>query len=1110
MSTRRMIADRFEISEKDLLGRGGMGDVYLGADTQTGAPVAVKALNPGVVARDPDILERFVREGQALRQLNHPNIVKMVAAVEEAGQHYLVIEYVAGGSLQDLLAAQGSLPSTRVVEIALDLADALTRAHRLDIIHRDLKPANVLLAEDGTPRLTDFGIAHVAESPRLTETGVLVGTIDYLSPEACQGKTLDERADIWAFGVLLYEMLTGERPFGGETLTAKLTAILTQPVPDLTRACPDVPDALADLVYRMLEKDHQQRIPSVRLVGAELEAILKGREIPIPVRLAPAESRFAGESRFATPTPPADAPRHNLPVQPTPFVGREAELTELARLLADPGVRLLTVLGAGGMGKTRLALEAGAAQLNNFEHGVYFASLAPLQSVEAIVPTVAEALGFSFYEGGEPRQQLLDYLRQKATLLLMDNFEHLLDGVSLATDVLQAAPDVKILSTSRARLNVQGEHLLHLGGMEFPDWETPEDAAQYSAVKLFMQSARRARPGFELKADDLKYISRICRLVGGIPLGILLAAAWAEMLSPEEIAAEIGQSLDFLETDLRDVPERQRSMRAVFDYSWNSLTEREQEVFQALSVFRGGFTRQAAQEVAGASLRELMALVNKSLLQRDPAGRYGIHELLRQYGAEQLDASGRAEPVRDAHCAYYAEFLQQREAHLLGRGQRQALAEIRAEIENVRAGWDWAVAQGKVEEIDRSLESLAEFYRIRGWFQEGEQTFARAAQRLAGEQTDIASRPEVSHESRIVLGKVLMQQGRFCNPLGLIEKGRELLRQSLSVVRDLGARREIAYALYELGWFFFGQGEGKPLYQEGLSIFEEIGDRRGMALSLDGLGWVATYQGEYGAAKQLFQESLTIFRELGNQEAMADSQSNVGYISWVLGEYREAKQVHQESLALCRETGDQRGVAESLGYLAADACGLREYEEAKRLWQEGLAIYREIGDLWGAADVLGNSGELANVLGEYAEAIQLAQESLALSKRLDNQRGIAWCFRVLGNAVCGLGDFPGARRYFHQALETDISVQGIPFGLLALVAIAALLAAEGEKERALELLALATRHPASLQWTKDRAAPLVTELETELPPDVVAAAQERGRARDLEATAAELLAELAE
>jgi len=825
------------------------------------------------------------------------------------------------------------------------------------------------------------------------------------------------------------------------------------------------------------------------------------------------------------------ARKHNLPVQPTPFVGREAFLHEIAQRLQDPECRLLTLVGPGGSGKTRLALEAAAARLERHAHGVFFVSLAPLDSTEAIVPSVAQALGFSFYAatrgsiGVEPEQQLLDYLRQKSVLLVLDNFEHLLDGVGLVTNILKATTGVKIVATSRARLHVQGEHLFPVAGMDLPDWEgardaegTPEDAgrptrhgrdaAQYSAVKLFAQCARRVQPGFELATDNLMHIVRICRLVQGMPLGIVLAAGWLGMLTPAEVASAISQSLDFLATDLRDLPERQRSMRAVFDHSWKLLTEREREVFRALSVFRGGFAAHAARQVAGASLHELRSLVDKSLLQRDPdpEGRYEIHELLRQYAADKLRRAEKlaqvpeGEAVRDHHCAYYAKFLQQREAHLIGRIQERALAEIEAESENVRTGWNWAVAQGKLEEIDLSLEGLAHFYLLRGWLPQGEELFARAAQRLVEEQE---SRPSEAQEKtanrnfQAVLGKVLLHQGWFCAILGLVEKANELLQRSLVAFRDLGARREVAYALRHLGFIASSPEEGKTLLLEGLAIFKEIGDRMGIVLSLWALGYAAFSQGEYWAAKELFQETLTLCRELGNQQGIADSLTHLGQSSWFLGEYSVAEQLHQESLVLCKEINDPFGMVYSLNALALDAFALGEYGEAKQLCQASLTISREMGYARETARALIRLGEVANTLGEHGEAIQLAQESLMLSKKLDAQFEIGWNWRVLGDAACGLRDFSGARRYYYQALETAMAIPDVSLAPLVLVGAASLLAVEGRKESALGLLALVLHHPASWQLTRDQAAALVAELAAELPPEAVAAAQERGRARDL-------------
>jgi DNA-binding SARP family transcriptional activator len=365
---------------RNLLGQGGMGNVYRGIDTQRGEPVAIKMLKPEIVASNPDLVARFVREGEALRQLNHPNIVKLLGAAEQDGRHYLVMEYVDGGSLQDLLKRDSSLSISRVLEIALDLADALTRAHRLNIIHRDLKPANVLLAQDGTPRLTDFGIARLTDSPQITETGLLVGTINYLSPEGCDGQPLDERADIWAFGAVLFEMLTGDQPFKGETVSTILAAIMTQPTPDLNQYRSDIPPALADLVYRMLVKDPEQRIASVRLVGAELEAILAGRPItpitpPLPVPVGPPPAcPYRGLFAFQE----EDAPF---------FFGRETFIEILVEAVQSRG--LVAVIGPSGSGKSSV-VQAGLVARLRQEPGWLIEDFRPGCHATAVVGTGTE------------------------------------------------------------------------------------------------------------------------------------------------------------------------------------------------------------------------------------------------------------------------------------------------------------------------------------------------------------------------------------------------------------------------------------------------------------------------------------------------------------------------------------------------------------------------------------------------------------------------------------------------------------------------------------------------------------------------------------------------
>ncbi len=358
---------------------------------------------------------------------------------------------------------------------------------------------------------------------------------------------------------------------------------------------------------------------------------------------------------------PLATPRNNLPSQMTPFVGRENELHDLVHLLHDQSTRLVTLLAPGGMGKTRLALAAAEKLLTAFPDGVTFVSLAPLVSSVDLVPTVASQAGYQFQRNNQtPAQQLLDFFGSKKALLILDNFEHLLDSSSFVVDLLQSAPELRVLVTSREKLSLSGETVYTLDGLDYPTI-LDEEILGYSAIQLFLQCAYRTRPDFK---PDGKFadIIQICELVGGLPLAIELAAAWVEVLSPAEIAAEIAASLDFLSSSLRDLPERQRSVRAVFESTWKRLTEEERTAFMKLSVFRGGCTRRAAQSVAGVGLRTLTALADKALVSwSTDSERYSIHELLRQYAADALEQAGEAPAVRTAHSLYYGAAMAERE-----------------------------------------------------------------------------------------------------------------------------------------------------------------------------------------------------------------------------------------------------------------------------------------------------------------------------------------------------------------------------------------------------------------------------------------------------------------
>jgi predicted ATPase len=881
----------------------------------------------------------------------------------------------------------------------------------------------------------------------------------------------------------------------------------------------------------------------------------------------------------------------NLPTQLVPFVGRESALKDIGDLLEDPSCRLLTLFGPGGSGKTRLALEAASVHSQHFRDGVDFVPLAPLDAPEAIAPAIAEALSFSFYEGSDAQQQLLDYLSNKHKLLILDNYDHLLEGAGVVTEILRSASEAKIVVTSRAKLSVQGEHVYPVSGMDLPQdaghlhpaTASPhprrtEEIARFDAIRLFLSGAHRAQPGFEATEDVLADIAHICHQVEGLPLAILLAASWVGMLTPAEIVSEIERSLDFLESDLRDIPERQRSLRAVFDYSWGLLSERERQVFQALSVFRASFARSAAERVAGASLRELMALASKSLLHRSAAGRYEVHGLLRQYAEDQLAASPSfAGEARDRHCAFYATAVQRWDAELRGSRQLVALAEIEADLGNVRAAWEWAVERRYIARLDQAVDGLCRFYEWRGRLQEGEAACRAALSALCPlDQETEASRARPSDSGSSVQGSpdgeprqdarslrtlvvTLAWHSYFGQALGHTERAKQLLQQalahlssptlagqdtrqeqafvlwqmghtaylsdredarafyehSLALYREMGDLWGTAAVLHDLGDLIEGSGafdEAEVLVRESLEIRQILGDRRGIACSLRILGVIAQFRGRLKESERLTRESLDAFQAIDDQVRTAEAFINLGGALLLLGDLVQARAYLERSVAI----GTDLGPSSSLTSLALANLGLAdlllgETAQAGTRGQQSLTIARETGYQNGIAKALWMLGLVAVADREYAQGQQLLLESISIFQELEHS-DVHGVRASLGYTAPALGQASLARKHLSRALQAASEIGMVIPLILALPAVALLLADRGQVEDAVAIYALALRYPtvANSRWFEYVAGRHLTAAASALPPEVVAAAQERGRSCTVEATVAEILQAWAE
>lgn len=671
-------------------------------------------------------------------------------------------------------------------------------------------------------------------------------------------------------------------------------------------------------------------------------------------------------------------PTHNLPPASGVLFGRKPELTRIHQQLADPTCRLITIVGVGGIGKTHLALHAAhhyRKPQTAFPDGVYFLSLAAMRETAAVVQQMAEIVGVTSSANGKTRHHLVNYLQNKRVLFVLDNCEHLPTVADWIATLLTQTAYVQLIATSRARLRLRDEFLLRLDGLTYAPTTTNLHGG---AIGLFAETVRRLNAGFELSADNRAIITAICRVVDGLPLALILAASWSELLAPHEILTHLRRdALGMLAVDMADLPPRHQSMRAIFDRSWQLVTERQRTLFGQLIVFVGEFDIEAATTVTNANLRELMGLVNWSLLtprNRADANRFVIHPLLRQYARDVAPPDPAA---HDRHAAHYLTVVHNHAADFRTANQQRAIAAIDFASDNVQAAWQHAVAQKDVRLLTNALDGLCQFYEWRGRFEEG-----LAAVMAAREVLSTDAEP-------------LIWQAVFARHLGQTAVALNAVTQALSLAQDNGQR---AFAHLQRGLLLREdeREQARSALEESVRVYRKSADKWGTANALEALGWLVQHYGSYREARQLYDESLALRQALGDTRGIAASLRAVGGIALYQGDHAFALAMIEQSVTLHRELSDQIGLTDSLGKLGEILTAIGRYDDATTAFADGQAIAHEYGfknrnaffDAMHALALLHN--------GKIVVATALAEQSLTQFETLGTLRGIAYASLALG------------------------------------------------------------------------------------------------------------------
>lgn len=992
-----------------LLGRGNFADVYLGQHVHLNTQAAIKVLHGQLTEND---LASFLNEARVIAHLRHPHIVQVLDFGVEDTTPFLVTEYAPNGNLRQRHPQGTRLAPEMVLAYVRQIAGALQFAHDQQMIHRDIKPENMLLGRDNEVLLSDFGIAIMYPVARSRPDQDTAGTVPYMAPEQLQARALPA-SDQYALGIVAYEWLCGERPFDGTLPEIAIKHTLVPP-PSLRARVTGISSAVEQVILKALAKYPAQRFERIQDFAQAL-----------------ADASTLASPEYTLPLKSADAYFSNIPAQLTSLIGREQEVAAISTLLERPDVRLLTLTGTGGIGKTRLSLEIGTALLPAFSDGVYFVPLASISDPALVIPAIAHTLGLQhrYLDGQQPLEEHLDYLktslREKHYLLLLDNFEQVVSAAPAIAELLSACPRIKILVTSRETLHLQGEYEFPLPPLALPGGTSPlplHELTQYAAIALFLQRAMAIKPDFAVTTANVHIIAMICRRLDGLPLAIELAAARVKLLTPQALLQRLSHPLNVLTGGRQNAPERHQTLRNTIAWSYHLLNAVEQQLFRRVAVFVGSCSLEAVEALyssypdkAALVLDGVSSLIDKSLLRQVEQGdepRLLMLETIREYALEMLIANREERMIRYAHASYYLSLVEESEHELVGPRQASWLERLEREHDNLRAALDWSLKPDEDrDETQRRME---------------------IALRLAG-----ALR-------------------RFWQMHGHLKEGQFFLEQALSASEGIIVSAQArAKALIGAGTLASIQNDfhrTETYCQESLLLFRELGDQQGIALSLFILSVVPMMKGDSGTARARTEEALALFREMGDRERIAWSLSTLGLLDMQEGNYASAHTRYEESLATHRRSGDKRGIASSLLSLAqllfisqGDQAALRS------LLDEGLALYQELGEKQGIANSYVLDGQLAFSQDDVTTARSQLEEGIQLYREIGHRRALAEALIILARVVLAQGEWTEARAFYEESREMAITLKDRLLIATCLEVYASTTAQEGQLRRAARL-----------------------------------------------------------